>query len=243
MINKLLILALLTLFVNSKAQKNSSQIIYDAYINNKMDTWKNECDGLQQNPSNSNESLISLINMQYGFIANCLASNKKKDALTYLKLAENNLQMLEKKKYRLSTVMAYKSIFYSFQASLDNKVAIKCGIKSLEFAEIAIKEDCANYLGYYQRGNIYRYTPEIFNGSSKKAIEYYLKAESLLKREIGYNIKNWNYLHLLVSITETYIELKDFKEATKYCNKILKIESDFYLVKDILLAKIQSQTK
>lgn len=240
---KVMFLFLLVFFINAKAQKFNSDRIYDAYVQNKMDAWKNICDGMQQNLTNSNEFILNLINFQYGYIANCMDNKKHTDALKYLDLAEKNLQLVEKNKYKPSVVKSYKSAFCAFRAGLDSKEGMKYGIKSLDFAERAISEDSTNYFAYLQRANIYRHTPEIFNGSKSKAIEYYLKAESLIKKDITGNINNWNYLNLLVAITETYIEVKNFIGANKYCDKILKIEPDFYLVKDVIYPKIKKHTK
>ena len=227
----------------AKAQKQNSDIIYDAYIHNNMRAWKNVCDSMQKFQNASIESKIYLINFQYGYIAWCLGNDKHKEAIEYLDLAEENLQIAQNKNYKPSVVMSYKSAFNAFRAGLDSKVALKSGLKSLEFAEMAIKEDSANYFAYFQRANIYRHTPKIFNGSKTKAIEYYLKAEALIRKDISGNKKNWNYLNLLLAITETYIEVNDFIAATKYYNKILKIEPNFSLVKDKIYPQIKRNTE
>jgi len=235
-----IIVIILNLFLNEvNAQYANSDIIYNAYINNNMPLWKKVCDEMQQNQTHSNEFILNLINLQYGYIAYCIKNGKNEIALTYLKIAEDNLNLIEKKKYKLSLVSSYKSIFMSFRAGINKKEALNYSIKSLNLAEKAIKQDSTNYFAFMQRANIYRYTPKTFNGSRDKAIEYYLKAEALIKKEIGINKKNWNYLHLLVTITETYIEQKNFKSAKIYCEKILKIEPNYYLIKNIIYPKIE----
>lgn len=231
------------LFINTKAQKQNSEIIYESYIHNKMGDWKNVCDQMQQLPNISIESQVYLINFQYGYIAWCIDNDRQKEALKYLDLAENNLQEIQKKIYKPSVINTYKSAFNAFRAGLDNKAALKSGVKSLEYADMAIKEDSANYFAYFQRANIYRHTPELFKGSKKKAIEYYLKAEALIRKDKNIHHPNWNYLNLLVTITETYIEVKDYIAAKKYCDKILKIEPEFHFVKDSISPKIKNHIK
>jgi tetratricopeptide (TPR) repeat protein len=222
-----------------KAQFTNSEIIYNAYISNNMSIWKKVSDEMQKNQTHSNELVLNLINIQYGYIAYCIKNGQNEIAITYLKLAEENLNLIEMGKYKLSLVSAYRSVFLSFRAGINKKEALNYSIKSLNFAEKAIKQDSTNYFAFMQRANIYRYTPKAFNGSKIKAIEYYLKAETLIKKEIGFNKKNWNYLHLLVTITETYIDLKDFKSAKNYCEKILKIEPKYTFIKDVLYPKLE----
>jgi len=194
---------------------------------------------MQENRNSSDEFIFSLVNIQYGYIAHCIATSNHKEALKYLVLAENNLRQIEMTNYNPSVVKSYKSAFFSFRAVLDGKTALNSVMSALDFAEKAIKEDSTNYFGFLQRGNIYRHSPVAFNGSKQKAIVCYLKAESLLLKDI-ISKKNWNYMHLLVTITETYIEVNDFKEAAIYFDKILKLEPGFYKLNDELGPKIKT---
>ncbi|RCK77633.1 MAG: hypothetical protein IGBAC_1942 [Ignavibacteriae bacterium] len=48
-------------------------------------------------------------------------------------------------------------------------------------------------------------------------------------------IKNdWNYLNLLVTIAKAYVEIKDYKSAFKYFEKILEVEPRFLWIKNEL---------
>ena len=97
-----IIVIILNLFLNEvNAQYANSDIIYNAYINNNMPLWKKVCDEMQQNQTHSNEFILNLINLQYGYIAYCIKNGKNEIALTYLKIAEDNLNLIEKKKYKL----------------------------------------------------------------------------------------------------------------------------------------------
>lgn len=224
--------------ISLSAQKFNADIIYDAYINNKYNVWKDVCNEMQNNKNKSDDFIFSLINIEYGYIAHCISISNHVEALNHLNFAEKKLQEIELTHNHHSLIKAYKSALLSFRASLDKKNAIKAIVKALEFADIAIKEDSTNYFGILQRGNIYRHSPSAFNGSKQKAILYYLKAELLLKKEIS-SKKNWNYMDLLVTITETYIEIKDIKGATEYRDKILKIEPNFKIAQVTLTEKIK----
>jgi hypothetical protein len=234
----ILIQFFLIISISLSAQKFNADIIYDAYINNKYNVWKDVCDEMQKNKNKSNDFLFSLINIEYGYIAHCISTSNNIEALKHLDFTEKKLQEIELTYNHPSLIKSYKSALLSFRASLDNKTAIKSALKGLEFADKSIKEDSTNYFGFLQRGNIYRYSPSAFNGSKHKAILHYLKAESLLKKEIS-SKKNWNYMDLLVTITNTYIEIKDLKGATEYRDKILKIEPNFIFAKVTLTEKIE----
>lgn len=234
----ILVITILVCAINGAAQKNNnSDLIYDAYINSKIDIWKKVCDEMFQHEKKTNDYILTLLNYEYGYIAHCIAKSNKVEALKYLVAAEKNLLEIESSKYKPSFVMSYKSAFYSFRAGLDTKAALKSAVKSLECANKALTLDSTNYFAYLQRGNIYRHTPASFKGSKQQAIIYYLKAETLIKKE---NVKrNWNYINLLVTITETYLEVKDFKTAKKYYDKIRKLEPTFYPLNDKLVSKLK----
>ena len=54
--------------------------VYRAYINNQMSSWKSVIDKMQQETNQSDESLLELINYQYGYIGWCLGNDEKKQA-------------------------------------------------------------------------------------------------------------------------------------------------------------------
>lgn len=219
---------------------NYDEIIYNAYRNNNMNEWKRLIDRLQSLTIQDNKILIQLINYQYGYVAWCLGNNKKKEAEHYLKLAYKNLKILLDKNYDLSTLYAYKSAFIGFEIALNVYRAPIIGKKSLEYIEKSIKLNPENYFSYFQKGNIYNYTPEIFGGSKKIAIENYKKALELYEK-YEKNLKNWNYLNLYASIIMTYIEIKDYIKARYYCEKILEKEQNFLWIKNDLYPKTQNK--
>src|SRR5699024_6688361 len=105
-------------FLSANAQQHK-KAIYKAYISNKMIDWKATIDSMQAETKKSDGFLLELINYQYGYIGWCLGNDDKKQAQTYLKLAESNVENLEKRAVYPSYVNAYKSAFYGYSIGLN----------------------------------------------------------------------------------------------------------------------------
>ena len=227
-----LILLIVLLSMLSLTAQNKSAI-YNAYISNRMDNWKTVIDKMQQEKNKSDISLLELINYQYGYIGWCIGNNEKKQAKTYLKLAEDNLSVLEKKSFNPSYINAYKSAFYGFSIGLNKLKAPFVGHKSVDAAKLAM-QDASNPYGFIQYGNAQFYMPPVFGGSKSEAIEHFKQAQNIMEKDPQYLKQNWNYLSLLAIITEAYTEIKEYDKAEEYYKQILTIEPKFHWVKNEL---------
>ena len=212
--------------------------IYNAYINNRMEQWKTTIDRMNEIKNKSNELILELVNYQYGYIGYCLGYKRRDEGKNYFVLARKNIEILEKKDYKLSMVHSYKSAFCFFRIILNRITAPVNGIKSFDHAKSAVELDNENYLGYVQLGNTEFYMPSAFGGSKKDTLKYYLKAKELLEQVPGNTDDNWNYLQLLVVIGQTFTYLHDYSNAAAVFEKILKLEPGFLYVKDELFPKL-----
>ena len=212
--------------------------IYQSYINNRMDHWKNIIDHLEAEVNKSAEQLAELVNYQYGYIGYCLGFKKRDEAKRYLDLAEKNIALLEKKGYDKSMINAYKCAFYGFRIGLNRLSAPVNGLKSIEHAKSALELDRNNYFAYIQYGNIQFYMPPAFGGSKKVGIEYFLKAKELLESRRTNLANDWNYLSLLVIIGQSYTYINDFNSAKTTYENILKLEPGFLYVRDELYPQL-----
>jgi tetratricopeptide (TPR) repeat protein len=217
--------------------------IYKAYISSNMEQWKKIMDEMNQQKNKSNEFVLELLNYQYGYIAWSVGNKKYKQAEEYLKLGEENINILEKKEYKLSLINSYKSAFYGFKIGLNKLQAPFIGPKSVDCANQAIKLDSNNPYGYIQLGNTEFYMPSIFGGSKIKAIDYYEKALKLMEKDVQNIKEDWNYLSLMTQIALAYQEIKYFKTAKAYFDKILLIEPNFKWVKEDLYPAILKKIK
>jgi len=226
----LTILLVLICFSSLRAQYKSE--VYSAFVNNKMDQWKNVIDRMESVKGRDNEMIPELINYQYGYIGYCLEYNKKDEAKKYFAIAEKNLETLEKENGNKSLINAYKSAFYGFRISFNAFSAPVNGPKSLDNAKLALEQDPDNYLAHVQCGNAYSNMPAAFGGSKKAALEYFQKAKTILEKGSGQTLENWNYLKVLTLIAQTYTDLGDFNSARISYENILKIEPAFIYVRD-----------
>lgn len=219
--------------------------IYSAYVHNNMSEWKYLIDNMNEVKEKNNSFLLDLVNYQYGYIAWCIGKKKNDEAKVYLNMAEASLDVLSEDHKNLSLVNSYKAAFYGFRIGLNKMMVPVLGIKSIESARKAISIDPNNYFGYMQNGNIEFYMPAALGGSKNKALEYYLRAEKLIERNKWETKNNWNYLSLLASIAQCYYSINDFRSSMNYIEKILKIEPEFQLAKNVLypmtLKKLQNQ--
>lgn len=213
--------------------------IYKAYVSGNMGLWKETIDRMEQKKSTSDSFLLELVNYQYGYIGWAMGTDRLGEARNYLELAEKHIERLNKKGYSPSSLLAYRSAFYGFRVGMNRFQAPVLGPKSVSMAKKAIETDPDNPLGYIQLGNSEYYMPAVFGGSKSKALEYFLKAKSLME-EKPMGLKNdWNYLNLLTLIAQVYIDLSENVKAKKLYEEILRIEPDFIWVRNELYQKVK----
>jgi len=234
-IKSILIILLLSSF-QIKASYRSE--IYSAYIDNRMDLWRDVIEEMDLIPDKSNELLLELINYQYGYIGYCISYDKRDEAKKYLHLAETNIEILENRNYSLSDINSYKSAFYGFRISLNPLSGPFYKQKCIDCASTAIKLNPGSYSGYMQLGNIKSNMPSAFGGSKKEALEYYLKAKEVFEENAESLSGDWNYMNLLITIGRTYTSLEDYSSAQKTYQSILGLEPGFLYVKDDLYPKL-----
>ncbi len=227
-------MTLLLAFSLSTLSAQYKQDIYNAYITNNMEVWKATVDEMEAKEKKSDELLLELINYQYGYIGWSLGNNEKKQAKEYLKLAEDNLKRLEKTSLYPSYVDAYKSAFYGYTIGLNKLKAPFVGPKSINAAKKSMEENPNNPYGYIQYANAQFYMPPVLGGSKTEALEYYKQAQTIMEKDPVDMKNDWNYLSLLTNMAEAYTEIKEYKKAEQYFKYILKIEPNFFWVKNEL---------
>lgn len=230
------VLILLSVSLQLSASYRSE--IYYAYINNRMDLWRGVIERMDAIHVKSNELLLELVNYQYGYIGYCIEFGKKNEARKYLWMAEKNVAFLEKQKFDLPVINAYKAAFYGFRTKLKPVSTPVNGFRSIECARTALKLDPENYFCYIQYGYMKSNMPPAIGGSIKEALKNYLKGKELIEKNMNNTKGDWNYLSLLVLIAQTYSELKDYTSAKTIYENILKIEPAFIYVRDDLYIKL-----
>lgn len=229
--HRLVLLLLLVLCGQMSAQSTYKSEIYQAFTTGNMVKWKQVLDKMEKIPNKKNEQLLELVNYQYGYIGWCLGVKREKEAATYLQKAESHLSKLEKQHYKLSSVLAYKSLFLGFQIMQTPIKVTLLGMRCLSYGEKAYKLDKNNAFASIQQGNLWYYKPKILGGSVTEALVYYLQAEKLMEAAAKENDPDWNYLNLLATIAKSYELIGQPKKQTEYIQKALAVEPDFSWIK------------
>jgi tetratricopeptide (TPR) repeat protein len=235
----ILILVLLT-FIMASADTSYKSEVYKAYISNNMLSWKKVVDMMEKRSSRSDEFNLELLNYQYGYIGYCMGKKKYDEADHYLGKALKNLEELERKKFNLTMVYAYKSALTGYRIGLNKFQAPFLGPSSIEYAKESIRLSDKNPYGYIQLGNAEFYMPALFGGSKTRAIEYFKKAEKLMEQNPQSLKGDWNYLGLLAIIGQSYAIMERKEEAEKYYQKALKVEPAFLWVKNELYPALKN---
>ncbi len=217
---------------------NYKNLIYTAYVNNNIPTWKTFIDQMEVQQHKSNEYRLELINYEYGFIAYNIGIKNTKLAKQYFAKAMHHIDYLYKQKYKLPTIYAYKAAFIGFEIGFNPFKAPFYGPNCLMYASKSYEMDPNNVLINNLYGNIDYYMPPFMGGSKHKAIEWYHKAIVIMERNPE-NLKlSWNYLGTLITLINSYIAIGDFKNAKKISLKTLTVEPNYLLLKNEIYPQI-----
>jgi len=222
----------------AQAKPSYRHDIYHSYINDRMDEWKAITERIRNEKYKSSDLILELVNYQYGYIGYCITFNRKKEARKYLDLAEENIATLEKLKFRLSDIYAYKSAFYGFKMEIIPVTVPYNGLKSIKYAKLALDLDSNNYMAHIQNGNVYCNMPASIGGSVQKGLSYYLKARKILEMDRENLSENWNYLNLLIAIARSYSSINDYSSSRDIYEYILQVEPGFTYVRDDLYPQL-----
>jgi tetratricopeptide (TPR) repeat protein len=236
------IIFLIIMFVGTGMISENKIGVYNAYVSNRMQEWKSIIDRMYENGKEDEATLLELINFQYGYIGWCIGKKRNDEAKNYLQKAESVLEKLSVNNKNNSIVNSYKAAFYGYRMGMNKTLAPILGIKSIDCATRALKDDPGNYFAYIQNGNIEFYMPAVLGGSKKKALDYYLTAEKLIENNRD-TVNNWNYLSLLTVISQSYYYLNDFSSSMKYIDKMLRIEPEFGYAKNELYPMVLNKLR
>jgi len=217
--------------------------IYNAYISGRMDLWKKVIDRMNSIENKSDSFLLELVNYQYGYIGYCISYNKEKEAVKYLDLAGENIDFLEKQKFKLSSVYAYRSAFYGMRMELNPLLVPFYGLKSIRYARLALELDGNNYLAWLQNGYVKSNSPASAGGSKKEGLEFYVKAREIIEMDAAAMKENWNYLNVLTIIGQSYHTLGDYPASRDIFQHILRLEPLFTYVRDDLYPALLKEMK
>ena len=106
-------------------------------------------------------------------------------------------------------------------------------------AKKAMALEPENFRVLIEMGNVLYYSPSFAGGDKQKGLELYEKAVYKIEKSKSEQY-NWQYLSLLTSITNAYLEIGNSKKALEYYNKTTSAEPAFVWIKQNLGPKIRN---
>jgi len=237
-----LTLCLLLSLLAVNAQEYRSDI-YQAYLHEQMDLWKDLMMQMEQDYLLTSDPVLlyDLLEAEYGYTGWLVSVKRKKEAEEVLQNAQRHMALLGELGLDNARVYSLKGAFYGFQIMLEPVRAPKLGRLSMEANDNALKLDPEEPQVWLERANIDYYRPAIFGGSKKKAVPKYEKAVELFESSHGRTRENWVYMNCLAALGVAYEKTRKFSEAGRVYRKILELEPSFKWVGEDLYPRFQEK--
>ena len=218
----------LTLMVSSICQAQySNHQLYQAYLKRDMDIWQQYITSARWEEL-SNAEQKQLLNYEYGFAAYCISHEGCNTQNTLLRY-EQHLQA-SKGKIPDAEYYAYLSGLYSYKLSLDKSHLLKYSNGIFDNIKRAARLQPQNPFVLSMQGNVEFYSPF---GSKKKALEYYLKANSIY-HQMPNTAELWNVRAVQMTIVQCLAKMNRAEDAKQQCMQFLEEEPDCVIFQNLL---------
>ena len=237
-----LVVALLAMNVCVYGQTTFGSRIYKASVMGNMQEWKTVLSEFAAPQSiKEKNTLVELINYQYGYIALCLSSKKKEEAEQYLNSADNNLKLYISRYGEDAPSNAYSAAFTAFRIALNPAKAPFLASKCVKLVHKAVALDAECVQAWIDNGNVYNHMPAIMGGSKEKALKAYQTAFNLMQLKKTYQGQSWQYPLIHATIGKVYAETGQYKQAQLTYRAVLAYEPNYAWVKTYLKPKLDAK--
>jgi len=226
---------LLTIFILTSSSLFANDL-YRAYLAGDMQKWGDYLSETDKRTDFSVEELASIANYEYGYIAWCVGEKRNDEGKHRLKQFVDRINRLDSLHYNPSMIAVFRSSVCAYDLSLYKRDLIKTMKEAIHYTNQGVELNPQNPLALTLQGNVKFYTPAMFGGSKKEALEFFLKAENLMRE--NKMTECWNYRALQLCIAQCYEKLDGKKAAINYCEQILSEVPDFAYVRDVYLPKL-----
>ncbi|MCK4880736.1 MAG: tetratricopeptide repeat protein [Bacteroidales bacterium] len=218
-------------------------VIYQAYLLEEMESWKEVMNQMEQDFSQTSDPalLYDLLEAEYGYTAWLVSVKRKKEAEELLKRAQRHMTMLTDMKLDDARVYSLKGAFYGFQIMLELRRAPSLGRLAREANEIAFNLDPEEPQVWLEKANMDYYRPAIFGGGKRKAVPMYERAVELFESSPGRTHENWLYINCLAGLGIAYEKAGKIAEAGGVYRKILALEPTFKWVREELYPRFREK--
>jgi hypothetical protein len=225
-----MVLALLligvVLFAFGQEYNDYNQRLYQAYIGDEMDLWKEIISEMDREYAYTDNPalLYDLCFAYYGFIGYLISEEQEKEAKEVLVRAMKKTEVLEKVFDGSPDVLALNGAMIGYRLVLSKFSAMFLGPKAFKYIKKAYEstDDCFNC--NVEMGNMKFYTPKIFGGSKTEAIPHYEKAVALLENSELKTDRNWIYINTVLLLANAYRETDQQELACRLYKQLLEYE-------------------
>ena len=227
---------LLSLFLLCCTFSVAANDLYQAYLAGDMQQWGTYLAETDTRHQFSVDELATIANYEYGYIAWCLDEKRFDEAKHRLQQFEHRINSLDSLHYSPSMIAVFRSSVCAYSLSLYKRDLMKTMKAAIAYTDKSVELDPSNPIALTLKGNVQFYTPAMFGGSKKDALDVFLKAEKLM-RETGMT-DCWNYRALQLCIAQCYEKVESKQAAIRYCEQILREVPNFAYVRHVYLPKL-----
>ncbi|MBR6520307.1 MAG: hypothetical protein IKT77_04935, partial [Paludibacteraceae bacterium] len=157
-------------------------VMYEAYLNNKMSVWGVELNKYTSTPKLTTDDKLEISNYLYGYIAFLLADIEanKSEINKWIDLWDKYLDDIEKTKGKRADVFAYRSANNAYKAKIRTGGMMVYGPRSLADLTRAMNHDTNDLVVVELKGNTKFYMPSLVGGDKKEAIVWFEKALKII---------------------------------------------------------------
>jgi len=236
-------LVLLTLATSAFSESPYKKNIYEAFITHDMSKWERVIRTIETaNATNTIDQKLELINYYYGYIGWLIGQKKFQPAEKLIPKGEKLINEVLKVSPKNATAYSFKGSFLGFKIGIDKCKALFLGSDSKNCINKAIQLDPQNVQALIDKGNLLYYSPRLFGGDKKEALNYFLKGVKLMERNKE-TYQNWVYLNLLTMIASAYEKTDNLVDAKITYEKIMRNEPDIKWVKEDLYPQLLAKIK
>ena len=225
---KLLTISMLMIAGLSLAQ-TSKEMQYAGYLNASKTMWEKSIElAVKESGENSFEKVVAM----YGLLNNTMAT---KDEETFDDNVDQTVDLLKaiiEENPEHAEAHAVLSSVYGLVMAYSPMKGMMYGMKSSSLMSEAMRLAPESPLVQKLFGGSKLYTPEMFGGDAKKAVEAFEKSISLF--EAGETTENWLYMDTHMGLAMAYNKVKEREKAAAILEKAIDMEPQYYWAKATL---------
>ena len=235
------ILAALLLIASLKAFCGvvDHDLMYQAYLNNKMNVWKTELQKYTSIADLTTTDKLEISNYLYGYIATLLvdADNNKQEITDWIELWEQYLNDIENATGKNAYVYVYRSSINAYKSKVKAGGMMVWGPRSLTELKRALATDPNNPLANGLKGNMLFYMPGFVGGDKDESIKWFEKALTGISASTDKTFR-WNRCAITLCLAQAYEKTGNIEKAIEIAEAELQREPNNSYMRDIYLPSL-----